>query len=185
MNQGGIVTVYQSVYATPGAQHQGGIVTVYQSAQAHKSAHKPAPKPTQQAAPVVTVTEGPAPTPAPALGQTDFNSVAQVAAQVAAAVVSQQFAGPAAAAATAKPKTDKNDPNGEYWRGVYNERIETLVDSGLTIPQHVKITWKQKSYRDKAEQLYELLVFGGLESIGDDDDDDKKQRDGEVDVEES
>ena len=37
--------------------------------------------------------------------------------------------------------TPEADSNSEYWRGVYNQRLEMLVDAGITIPASQKIVY--------------------------------------------
>lgn len=59
----------------------------------------------------------------------------------------------------AAPKDDRKDPDGEYWRKLYNQHLRVVIDAKVPIPLTAKMEWGQLSYRDKAERLYELVAF--------------------------
>lgn len=69
---------------------------------------------------------------------------------------------PSAPAPTAvKSEEDKSDPNSEFWRNMYDQRLRVIIDAKIYVPLTMKMDWSSLSYRDKAEKLFEQVAFGG------------------------
>ncbi|KAJ4299537.1 hypothetical protein N0V90_004783 [Kalmusia sp. IMI 367209] len=54
---------------------------------------------------------------------------------------------------------DKKDPNSEYWRDMYEERLGLIMEIGVKVPPSVKISLAHKTYRDKSEKLLEIAAL--------------------------